>query len=271
MRGSDMAKPDRDLQPRRMTSPREAECLAASLRAIVGECLSRDVPHAPTGAAERGMAAVADFFALYDRRPVRDNSGGSGLNDSLWLFALARAFAPALIVESGTHKGHSAWLFRQACPDAELHSFDIDPGRLLHREPSVRYHLGDWSEAELPAPDPAVSLVFLDDHISHARRLREAHERGFRRLLLDDNFPAHQLSATGGPPVPTLAMILDPEVPPEDEITWTRNGKSYGYRPVREELEGPRGLVQHALVLPDLAPLTRFPPGSALTLVKLVD
>ncbi len=254
-----------------MTSPRESERFLESLRAVIGPCLAHDVPFAPPGAAARALAAVDEFPALYERRPVRDNSGGSGFNDSLWLFALARAFAPALIVESGTHKGHSAWLFRQACPEAELHSFDIDAGRLLHREPSVRYHLGDWSESDLPRPDPASSLVFLDDHISHARRLREAHGRGFRHLLLDDNFPAHQLYATGGPPVPTLAMILDPDPPLEGEIAWTRNGKSYHYRLRREELDEMRGLVRHALVLPDLAPLTRFPPGSALTLVKLVD
>ena len=266
-----MADSDKALLPRRMTSAPEAARGREEIEALLRASLATPRSFLEPEAAARAVAALADFEALYEARPVRDNKGGSGFNDSLWLYVLARALAPSLIVECGSFRGHSAWLFRQACPDAEIHSFDVDTGQLVHREPSVRYHQGDWAGAALPPADPAGSLLFLDDHISHARRLVEAHARGFRRLLLDDNFPVHQLYATGGPPVPTLAMILDPALPLEREIAWTRNGKAYSCRVERAEVEAARALVAQALVLPELAPLTRHPPGSALTLVKLVD
>lgn len=112
-----------------MTSTREVARLIGKLADLIADTLHRQLSWAPPDAASRARQAVADFFALYPRRPVLDNSGGSGFNDSLWLFALARALRPELIVESGTHRGHSAWLFRQACPEAEIHSFDIAPDR----------------------------------------------------------------------------------------------------------------------------------------------
>ena len=226
---------------------------------------------APDGSRARATDAAGEFFSLYSERPVRDNSGGSGFNDSLWLFVVARAFEPALIVESGVHRGHSTWLLRQACPDAELFCYDIDLSRLIYRDPKARYHEGDWMEAPFPALDPGKSLGFFDDHISHALRLRQAHDRGFRQLLFDDNFPAHNLYATGGPPVPTLAMMMDPDLRPGREIVWSRNGKAYHYHYQAEDLYGAAELITRYLVLPDLAPLTRYSPGSALTLVKTED
>jgi len=251
-----------------MTSPAERTRLQALLADLVESTLTNNLSLAPDGAAAQARAAVADFLALYPRRPLRDNSGGSGFNDSLWLFALARALAPRLIVESGTHRGHSAWLFRQACPAATIHSFDIAPERLAHREPDITYHACDWSEVAIAARDPAASLLFLDDHISHARRLREAHQRGFRRLLVDDNFPAHALYATGGPPLPTLAMITDPALA-SGRLSWTRKGKAYGYDHDAAAVADVRALVAGSLVLPELAPLTHHRLGSCLTLVRL--
>ena len=270
------AGPDeRPLEPRHMTSPAEAERQRAAASAVIAPALEDLAPLLPEPAradpVARAGAALDAFPAVFAARPVRDNAGGSGFNDSLWLWILARLLGPALIVESGTHKGHSAWLFRRACPQAEIHSFDVSWDRLRHREPDVRYHREDWSGAA-PRGDPArPSLVFLDDHISHARRIREAHARGHRLLLLDDDFPAHQLFATGGPPLPTLSMILDPTLEDGREIAWTRNGKAYAFTFRRAEAEAARALIAGHLSLPDLAPATRQPPGSGLALVKLVD
>jgi len=112
-------------------------------------------------------------------------------------------------------------------------------------------------------------LIFFDDHISHVQRLREAHDRGFRCALFDDNFPAHQLYATGGPPVPTLAMLFDSDLQPGTEVCWTRNGKAYSYVYDGADMATARGLVRHMAPLPDLAALSRHSLGSGLTLVQL--
>ncbi len=252
-----------------MLSAPQCARLQGEVIAVVTETVERRLDFAPAGATERARAAVPAFFALFDERVVRDNEGGSGFNDSLWLYVLARVFAPRAIVESGVHKGHGTWVMRQACPLAAIHCFDIDLSKLLYRDEMAQYFDRDWMKVGLDVPRDAPRLAFFDDHISHARRLREAKARGFELLLFDDNFPAHNLYATGGPPVPTLAMIMDETLEAEDDIVWTRNAKSYSYRCNAEELSAARGLIERYEVLPELSPITRYSPGSGLTVVKL--
>lgn len=216
-----------------------------------------------------------DFLALYPDRPLADNKGGSGFNDALWLFATVRLLAPTLIVESGTWRGQSAWLLRQAAPRAEIHSFDIErPEGPFHETPAVHYHLCPWTARPIRNSGQGLALAFFDDHVSHAQRLVEAAERGYRLALFDDNFPAEQLHATGAPPVPTLAMLCEEPGPgsgPESGrvIEWQRNGKIYRYHDQPERRAAARALVEGLLVLPELAPVTRHAPGSRMTMVRL--
>lgn len=255
----------------RMVTP----ALQARLTARICETARAALAHHPrlgTAEALAGLeAAVAAFFALYPGRPVRDNKGGSGFNDSLWIYLVARLLAPSLIVESGVHRGHSTWLLRQACPAAEIESFDIDLSRLVYRDPAARRHERDWLEAPLETGQPDQALIFFDDHISQARRVIEAHDRGFRRLLFDDNFPAEALFATGGPPLPTIDMVLDEALEPGQEIAWKRNGKRYSTTLDGAEVAKARTLIARVLRLPELGPVTRHPLGSGLTFVELRD
>jgi hypothetical protein len=222
------------------------------------------------GALHRASAALEAFSDLYDQRPVRDNSGGSGFNDILWLFLLVRALAPAWIVESGVHKGHSTWIMRQACPDAEIFCFDITLSNLQYRDENAQYFEGDWRDWEISQGlDPAHGLIFFDDHIDQARRLVEAADRWFRTALFDDNFAAEHLYATGGPPVPTLAMVTDPDLAAVPAIEWTRSGKLYRYVVDQAALAEARSLIEHYEVMPDLAQITRFPLGSGMTIVAI--
>lgn len=259
---------DDDHFPRMMSAALRRR-LVARLAAVLAPPLRDAALPAAAVTEERLGALVEAFFELYERRPVRDNQGGSGFNDSLWLYLLSVLLAPKLIIESGVHKGHSTWLFRQAAPQAAIHAFDIDLGRLVYRDATAHYHEGDWLECDLASLDPADSLVFFDDHISHAERICQAHARGFRRLLLDDNFGAEQLYATGGPPVPTLAMILDETLDPSAPLHWRRKGKDYSYGLDRETCEAAKALIARVVPLPELAPLTRYGLGSGLTLVEL--
>jgi hypothetical protein len=254
-----------------MISPGLVARLRSEITALIERTLADELDFAPPDSVGEAARAIEDFFALYPNRPVADNKGGSLFNDCLWLYVLARIFAPRLIVESGVYKGQTSWLFRQACPNAEIHSFDVDLSALVYRDPSITYHQRDWSEAPFPRVDSRTSLAFFDDHINQARRLREAYDSGFRLLLFDDNLPAHNLYATGGPPVPTLEMIRDPDLPTETEISWVRRGRTYRYVPRREDEYGARTLIDRYAVLPDLSPVTRYNPGGTLTAVTLVD
>ena len=227
--------------------------------------------------AEAGLATgepglrdlIRRFLPLYDGRPVQDNAGGSGFNDSLALYIIASLAAPGLIVESGVHKGHATWVLRQACPDAAIHAFDIDFSRLACRDPDARYSRCDWSAVTIGPVDPAASLAVFDDHVNQCRRVREAYDGGFRLLVFDDNFPADQLYATGVPPVPTLAMLYDADLVPGTELRWLRRGKPRTYTYTTEDTYGAAGLIDHAVTLPDLAPTTRYPLQSGLTVVRL--
>ena len=261
--------PDPDA-PRRSLSQSLQSRLDRELAAVICDAVRKDLSCAPHGAEERAREAVFRFQTLYENRPVRDNAGGSGFNDSLWLFALTAALAPQVIVESGVHKGHSTWLFRQACPDASIFSFDVTMKNRAHVDEKTTYYENDWMESALPFdPLPERHLIFFDDHINHAQRLREAYGRGFRQALFDDNFAAHNLYATGGPPVPSLAMLFDAELAAGTELAWTRNGKAYSYRFEGAEREEALGLVASMAMLPELAPITRYSLGSGLTFVRL--
>jgi hypothetical protein len=245
--------------------------LRAEVSAIVTQAVGAIPDFAPAGALGCIERHVEEFFSVYESRPIQDNAGGSRFNDSLWLFLLARLFSPCLIMESGTYKGHSSWIFHRACPAAEIHSFDVDSSQLAYRVPTVRYHQGDWTEEAFPALDGKRALAYFDDHISQAQRVGEAYLRGFRWLIFDDNFPAHNLYATGGPPVPTLAMITDPALTFGTEIRWQRHGRSHRYLYRKEDVAGAKDLIDRYVVLPELAQITRYNPQSGLTIVKLVD
>lgn len=221
-------------------------------------------------AAERAVAGAETFLALYDERPVRDNQGGSGFNNSLWLYALGRAFRPRLIVESGVWRGHSTWVLRRACPEAELVCCDIDFGNLAHRDADASYHEADWMTVRLPAVDPDTSLAFFDDHVSHARRIMEAHGRGFRLLVLDDDYPPDQLETTGAPPVPTAAMVVEDSLVDGSEIVWHRNGKRRSYTVRADELRAARELIERRIHLPVLMPVKPGSVSPGLTVLKLV-
>ena len=253
----------------RILSRRHAEALQADIAAIASEFLAADGRFLP----DPGRAAVAtmvdDFFALYEVRPVTDNTGGGKFADSFWLYFLARVLEPALIVESGTHKGHSSWLLRAASPDATIHCCDVSFANLLFRDPASHYHESDWMEVDLAAADPARSLCYFDDHINQAQRIAEAHARGFRLLAFDDDRTARTLYATGHPPVPTIAMLFDETLRPGDEIRWRRHGVARNYIFREEDTFHARALIERHARTPDIAAVTRYRPQAGLTVVKL--
>jgi hypothetical protein len=225
---------------------------------------------AGSGLETRLAAFVADFFPLYRDRPIANNKGGGLINDSLCLYLAARLLTPEFILESGSYQGHSAWLLRQSCPTARIVSCDIDHSQLLYRTEGVHYHEGDWMGADLPDFDAESALIWFDDHIDHARRLQEAAARGFRHALFDDNFPATNLYATGGVPVPTLAMVRDDWLTDGCEIRWSRRGKTYRYIHDLAHAQQARALIGDYAPLPDLTALTRYSPPSGMTYLRIL-
>ena len=254
-----------------------SDLCSPELQARLAERLSQALAPALADIQDRPVEAVLEplrrqvrhFQSIYATRPLTSNKGGMQFNDSLGLFLVAWSLSPSFVLESGSFQGHSAWLLRQTLPEAEILSCDIDLSQLRHRAQGVRFHEGDWIDAELPAIDPAASLAWFDDHTDHCRRLAEAQARGFRHVLLDDNFPAENLYATGGPPIPTLAMALDTELTDGQELVWRRRGKTYRYRFETKHTLDAASRIEKLVVLPDVTQITRYNPPSGMTYVRL--
>lgn len=224
-----------------------------------------------SGADSAPLAAIVrDFIALYRRRPVRDNTGGCGFTGSLSLYLVARLVEPTLVVESGTWQGHSSWLLAEACPGAALHSFDIEHDNLLHRDPRVTYHRCDWLTYPIEPADPSQSLIFFDDHVSHARRLKEAHGRGFRMAMFDDDLTVDSLFVTGMPPAPTVAMLMDPDMGPGQSVEWVYRGRHHRFR-MDEDVAEARALIAECHRLPDLSGVSHYRSHHGMSFVRLID
>ena len=245
-----------------MVSEREHRLVVDLLHQMAVEALD-GFPGRPS---EREV--IETFLALHRRRPIRDNTGGSGFHNLFWLWLILHRLEPDLVVESGVWKGQGTWLIRNARPTSEHLAFDIDLGTRVYRDPSVTYHECDWSAADVRS-EQGRGLVFFDCHVDHGRRIREAHERGFEFVLLDDNPPSHLLSGYGRPPLPTAAMLLDEELSDGAQIEWIYRGQRIEHAHDGSSAADVREMVQLHHVLPDVAGPLRLGGHSFLTLAQL--
>jgi hypothetical protein len=171
----------------------------------------------------------------------------------------ARLLRLELVVESGVWRGHSSWLLRRACPGAEMHAFDLSLKNLAVRERDVVYHEQDWRRHRFPPADPRRKLAFFDDHVNQCRRVREAHARGFRYLILDDNMPARETARAGTPPFPTLQMLFDRTLSGGESFSWIGAGgrrMNYTYR--RRDTHDAGRMIEAHLVFPGTACFLTF-------------
>ncbi|MDF1790883.1 MAG: hypothetical protein P1U88_03190 [Thalassobaculaceae bacterium] len=245
---------------------RARDAVSMRVDALRGALAQRGV--LPADAPEAG-AVVEAFERSYGRRPLRDNAGGTMRNSSTWLFAVAALLRPSTIVECGTFRGHSSWLMAEAAPDARIITFDVmrEDGRLRDRR--IEYRLGDWSDAGDLEILPQGTLCVFDDHISHRLRLEQAKARGAALALVDDDYDALTLYATGSPPVPTVAMLTDPELAAGTCCEWERPGKQYAYTVTEADLQAGRDLIAWTERMPDLTAVNRYVAQAPMTLVGL--
>lgn len=214
---------------------------------------------------------IEHFWQIYINRPFGHNQGGSGFHNAFWIYLVSRTIRPSLIVESGVWKGQTTWLFEQACPDANIHGFDINLGNLEYKTGKIKYHEQDWSEYHCGDIEANRSLIFFDCHINHAKRILEAYERGFRHLLFDDNPPLHKLYAYGLPGFPTVEMVVNCTFNNKQEVSWAWHGQRKQYRLDIMEISQARSLVEKHVVFPDVGGLTRYGGFSFLTYVQLCE
>ena len=128
------------------------------------------------------------FQAIYETRPIRDNAGGMLSPHMFYTWLTARTLNPELIIDSGTYKGQSAWLFKQACPNAKVISFDIDTSQREITCEGVEYVDGDFSQYDW-SRIPEKSLAFFDDHQNAYNRMQQCNWFGIKNIMFEDNYP----------------------------------------------------------------------------------
>ena len=139
---------------------------------------------------EELIAKLAEFSALYEQRPIADNTGGmqSPQLFSAW-FAL-QALRPDTIVESGVFLGQGTWFFERACPDAELYCLEPRLERIRYRSQRARYFSADFGSQAWSILPRDRTVLFFDDHQDAYERVLAARALGFRHLLFEDNYPS---------------------------------------------------------------------------------
>jgi len=210
------------------------------------------------------------FYRAYLASPFRSRFGGSRFNNLFALYAVAKAYDPEIILDSGTYEGASAWALRSGCPSANLLSFDIDLKRLLQRSEGVTYVERDWAEYIRPG-DPLTKkkiLAYFDDHVDQARRLLEAGERSVEVAIFDDDFPVTSFAemAHGGAALPKIEFVLDDDLRSTDVLRWTANGRDHEWMVNAAYLDRARA----AILDTDRMPQTAFVTGIHQTPYRVV-
>src|SRR5262249_40062710 len=133
--------------------------------------------------------AVAEFSALYAKRPIPQNIGGMRFNHSFATWFILKTLNPKTVIESGVWQGHSTWLIEQACPGAKLYCLDPNFSQLVYRSPSATYIGTDFADCDWQDVDRVSALCFFDDHQNAYARLKDLRWAGFTRAIFEDNFP----------------------------------------------------------------------------------
>jgi len=254
-----------------MVSPEMIDRLCAELAGIAVDFFNQHGGFDRTFTHADIRPLVDEFYRLYPQRPLRFDRKGSGFHNLFWIYLTLRLLKPNFIVESGVRLGQSSWILREAARDATIHSFDITLARLVYKDPKIQYHEQDWSTLPLGKIDPATSVGFFDDHQDEANRVREAHERGFRTLIMDDSPAAHQLYRFGMAGTPTVPMVLDQTLKHGQKIEWNWRGQVMTYVHDADVAAKTAKLIKHAAVYPDVGNITGWDRWSFMAFVRLND
>ncbi len=134
-------------------------------------------------------AKLAEFSALYEQRPIADNTGGMQSQQLFPAWFALQALAPDAIVESGVFLGQGTWFFERACPGAELYCLEPRLDRIRYRSRRARYFSTDFVSQPWDGLPRDRTVLFFDDHQDAYERVLAARALGFRHLLFEDNYP----------------------------------------------------------------------------------
>jgi hypothetical protein len=231
------------------------------------------ISHRPSICKTDFTARIVQFVEEYRQFNGKNTrSGGLFLNNTISLFAVAVYFDSPTVIDSGTYTGNSAWALSQACPSADIHSFDITHIALRHRDPRVTYHVGDWAGIITDPFAQEVTFGFFDDHVDQVRRIEECAARNVRYLVFDDDVPVNAShNGHNAASFPKLSFMFSESLNDVAVLEWQRLGHDYSVPIDRERLRRAKSQVAHYSRLPDLFPITGCTHQWPLALVVLKE
>lgn len=140
---------------------------------------------------EELRAAIPEFLALYEQRPIKDNQGGMRSPHLFATWFMLKKIQPTYVVESGIWKGQSTWLIEQTLPNAKVFSIDLNLPVREYISDKVQYFNKDFSAIDWSIiPDKSEALLFFDDHQNAFERIKKGEILGFRKYIFEDNYPS---------------------------------------------------------------------------------
>lgn len=250
----------------RLESPKHLEFLFDDLAAPMQQWIDTQKLFTPASRIQV-RPAIERFYREYLESPFRAQVAGSRFNNLLWLYLLANAIRPTVIVDSGTYAGASAWAMSLGSPDSPQYSFDIDLSRLKLRRPGVQYIQADWATFDMKNCDISRGLGYFDDHVDQIGRLIQATDRGIPLAIFDDDLRVTSyLPMDVNISLPKIEFALDGRLHDKETISWSFNGRMLTWQVDRAYLDRGRLVIQATERLPDTSLIT----GIAQTPYRLV-
>lgn len=141
---------------------------------------------------EEMLEHIDEFHELYKTRPITDNNGGMKSGHMFPAWFVIKKTQPLYIIESGVWKGLGTWFFEHASPESKIISIDPNPNFRVYTSPKVDYRTVDFTEQQWDEVEKENTLIFLDDHQNSMQRLKFAKEKGFKKIMIEDNYPYNQ-------------------------------------------------------------------------------
>lgn len=138
------------------------------------------------------MELIDEFHELYQTRPIKDNNGGMKSGHMFPAWFVVKTLQPKYIIESGVWKGLGTWFFEKASPNSKIFSIDPNPNFRVYTSQNVEYRTTDFTLQPWNEIEKEETLVFLDDHQNSLQRIKFAKQMGFKKIMVEDNYPYNQ-------------------------------------------------------------------------------
>ena len=82
---------------------------------------------------------IGDFLEIYEKRPIKENSGGTLSVNLFHLYYIIKKLKPNRIIESGVFKGQTTWLINEILPDTKIVGIDPFLQQIIYEGKNTKY------------------------------------------------------------------------------------------------------------------------------------